>query len=190
MLEPMKRILVPVAGVPSRVLGLFLAQLDDQSRRVTEDTRTVTPEELAWQPAPGMNTIGMLLAHIATVEVGWIQVGALDLKQWEVERVLERPFAEFGLPLPEGGAPPALLAGRDLEYYDDLLKRARGHTREALLPFTDADVDRRFDFIRKNGQPFEGNLGWVLYHVLEHEAGHYGQILLLRHQYRLSHVKA
>jgi hypothetical protein len=25
---------------------------------------------------------------------------------------------------------------------------------------------------------------WILYHLLEHQAGHYGQILLLRHQYR------
>jgi hypothetical protein len=25
---------------------------------------------------------------------------------------------------------------------------------------------------------------WVLYHMLEHFSGHYGQILLLRHQYR------
>jgi hypothetical protein len=26
--------------------------------------------------------------------------------------------------------------------------------------------------------------GWALYHIVEHEAGHYGQINLLRHQYR------
>jgi hypothetical protein len=25
---------------------------------------------------------------------------------------------------------------------------------------------------------------WILYHLLEHQAGHYGQILLLRHWYR------
>ncbi len=25
---------------------------------------------------------------------------------------------------------------------------------------------------------------WVLYHMLEHFSGHYGQILLLRHLYR------
>jgi hypothetical protein len=30
-------------------------------------------------------------------------------------------------------------------------------------------------------------LRWTLYHMLEHLAGHYGQILLLRHQYRARH---
>jgi uncharacterized damage-inducible protein DinB len=190
MPEPMKRILEPAAGIPSRALGLFLAQLNDQTRRLTEDTRSITPAELAWQPAPGMNTIGMLLAHIATVEVGWIQVGARDFKTWEVERVLEKPYAEFGMPLKEDGAPPTLLAGRDLAYYDSLLARARDYTREALMPFTDADLDRRFQIVRGNGQPFEGNLGWVLYHVLEHFAGHYGQVLVLRHQYELESQKA
>ena len=28
------------------------------------------------------------------------------------------------------------------------------------------------------------NVRWILYHVLEHQAGHYGQMLLLRHEYR------
>jgi hypothetical protein len=28
------------------------------------------------------------------------------------------------------------------------------------------------------------NVGWALYHAIEHFAGHYGQVNLLRHQYR------
>jgi len=31
---------------------------------------------------------------------------------------------------------------------------------------------------------------WVLYHVLEHEAAHYGQIGLIRHQYRNANPKS
>ena len=49
-----------------------MAQMDDQSRRLTEHTRGATADELAWQPAPGLQTIGMLLAHIAVVEVYWM----------------------------------------------------------------------------------------------------------------------
>jgi hypothetical protein len=29
--------------------------------------------------------------------------------------------------------------------------------------------------------------GWVLYHLVEHTAGHFGQISLLRHLYELAH---
>src|SRR5438105_14961537 len=65
MTELRRRILEPAAGIRSRNAGLFLWQLDDQSRQLMEDTRGATPAQLGWQPAPGANTIRMLLAHIA-----------------------------------------------------------------------------------------------------------------------------
>jgi uncharacterized damage-inducible protein DinB len=44
------------------------------------------------------------------------------------------------------------------------------------------DVHRR----RVDGSERVFNVGWVLYHILEHEAGHRGQINLLRHLHRLT----
>ena len=32
-----------------------------------------------------------------------------------------------------------------------------------------------------NGEPCEVEVRWVIYHMLEHFAGHFGQILLLQH---------
>jgi uncharacterized damage-inducible protein DinB len=181
-----QRILEPASGTTSRLVGLFQWQLDDQTRRLTEDTRGATADELAWQPAPGLNTIGMLLAHIAVVEVGWIGVGVLE-KSWdEADTVLPMRWKEIGIPFPVDGAPPATLKDRDLAYFDELLAGSRRHTKRAIASLTDADIDRRF----RSPLPwdaavtFEGSVGWVLYHVLEHQAGHYGQINLLRHHYR------
>jgi len=183
-----QRILSPSPGTASPIAGLFLWQLDDQSRRLTEDTRGATPEELAWQPAPGMNTIGMLLAHIAAVEAGWLRAAVHGLDRDSIE-VLGIGKREIAIPLPDNSAPAAELAGRELPYYDDLLALARRHTRRAVAALTDADLDRRFRTPAtwepgSPGSEFEGTIGWALYHVLEHEAGHYGQINLLRHQYR------
>jgi uncharacterized damage-inducible protein DinB len=182
--DPIRRILEPAAGTRSRLVGLFLWQLDDQSRRLTEDTRGVTPEELAWQSAPGMNTIGMLLAHIALVEVGWINRGVLG-REWDEEGVLSVRFPDGGMPMHPEAAPPAALAGRDLAWFDDLLAGARTHTRNAVASLTDEDIGRTRKLRRSTGDELEIDVGWTLYHILEHEAGHYGQINLLRHLYRL-----
>jgi hypothetical protein len=38
--------------------------------------------------------------------------------------------------------------------------------------------------VRKNGEHQTFDKAWVLYHLVEHFAGHYGQILLLRHMWR------
>jgi uncharacterized damage-inducible protein DinB len=181
-----QRIMTPAPGTASPIAGLFLWQLDDQSRRLTEDTRGALPTELEWQPAPGMNTIGMLLAHIAAVEVGWIRaaVSGLDRESGEVLGLTKR---QIDMPLAAGAGPPAALAGKELPYFDDLLARARAFTRASIATLTDADLDRRFrtPATWEPGSEFEGTVGWALYHILEHEAGHYGQINLLRHQYRL-----
>lgn len=180
------RILEPPAGYASNETGLFVAQMDDQSRRLTEDTRDLTPEELAWQPAPGLNTIGMLLAHIAIVEVYWLHTALSGGTPFQCHQVLGIGEDDDGMPIPAGSPPAQTLKGKTLGFYDDLLTRARKHTVAATRGLADADLDRRFIRRRKDGSEDTFNVRWVLYHVLEHQAGHYGQVLLLRHQHRLA----
>jgi len=46
-------------------IGLFAAQFDDQLARLKKEVVSLTVEQLDWQQKPGMNTIGMLLAHLS-----------------------------------------------------------------------------------------------------------------------------
>lgn len=177
--------ILPPPDFRSREAGSFIAQLDDQNQGLTEDTRDLTPAALEWQPRPGLNTIGMLFAHIAIVEVFWTQVGPLGLSAYETESELGIGMDDDGMPIPEGGLPPANLRGKSLAYYDDLLARARVFSRRALAALPDADLDREIQRTRRDGSVQVVNMRWVLYHMVEHEAGHYGQINLLAHQYRL-----
>ena len=110
--------------------------MDDQSRRLTEDTRDLTPAELAWQPAPGMNTIGMLLAHIAIVEVYWLNTAMESGTPFPCHEVLGIGEDDDGLPLPADAAPPQTLQGKTLDFYDDLLARARKYTVAATRGLT------------------------------------------------------
>jgi len=181
----MRSLILPPADVRSHEAGSFLAQLDDQTERLTEDTRALTPAALAWQPAPGLNTIGMLLAHIAIVEVFWTQVGPLRLTAYECESVLGIGVDDDGMPLSEGGLPPAGLAGKDLAFFDDLLARARRYSRRAIAALTDADMAAEIHRTRRDGSAHDTNMRWILYHMVEHTAGHYYQINLLAHQYRI-----
>jgi uncharacterized damage-inducible protein DinB len=183
MAEPERETLTIPAGQRSPVVALFMAQLDDQTRLLLRDTRALRPADLAWQPARGMNTIGMLLAHIAIVEVFWIQVAGLAPRN-DMRSVLGIHEDDDGMPQAAGGRPPAVLRGRDIDFYADLLARARAHTRRAVADLTDADLDREITRQRRNGTQETFDLRWMLYHLLEHFAGHYGQILLLAHQRR------
>jgi len=181
-----RELLVIPGGCRSREAASFIAQLDDQSARLAEDIRALTPEALAWQPAPGMNTIGMLLAHNAIVEVFWTQVGPLGLKEFESESVLGIGVDDDGMPLAEGGSPPAGLNGKDLAYFTGLLGRARAYSRRAIAALGDTDLEREINRTRRDGSVHVTDMRWILYHMVEHFAGHYGQINLLAHQHRLT----
>ena len=178
-------------GFRSNQIALFLAELDDQNRRIGEDTRDITPEELEWQSAPGMNSIGMLLAHIAIVEVFWTKIGIVQGGFVELSRVREEIASvlgigmdDDGMPLAKEAHPPQSLAGRDREFFEQLLRTARAFTYQHTKNLTDADLDRSSFINRKDGSKGTYTVRWVLYHLLEHEAAHYGQTSLIRHQYR------
>ena len=185
MTSPHRYAIEPPAGFHSREVALFVAQLDDQSRRLTEDTRALTPAALEWQPAPGQNTIGMLLAHIAYWEVFWTRMVLENRPMpFEVRDVLGLDRGDIGTPLPADGRPPAGLAGRDIAHFHDLLARARAHTHEVARSLGDADLEREVTRQRPDGTQNSITVGWALYHMLEHLAGHHGQVNLMKHLQR------
>ncbi len=180
----------------SHEAALFLAELDDQTRRMFEDLKGITAAELAWQPKRGQNTIGMLLTHLAVVEVYWLMVAAgrftpAALKNSAARAVAEQEYRRVlgvgpdddGMPLAKNGLPPRVLEGWTYADYRRLLGRARVHVAAQVLELTDRDLARKVKRVRMNGEQMAQSVRWILYHVLEHFSGHYGQILLLRHQY-------
>ena len=161
------------------VVGLMAASLDDQSRRLREMVAGLEVEHLEWQERPGRNTIGMLMAHVAGTEIGWLYVGCAGLPRQDVVPVMREHLGidnPGGMPLPEDGVHPENLEGRDLEGYFDLLARARSATHELLVSWDDASLDRTF-----SGSGFTVSHRWVLYHLVEHFASHFGQIASLLH---------
>jgi uncharacterized damage-inducible protein DinB len=169
------------AGYRSAHVARTMWQLDDLNRRLIEATRDLAPDSLEWQPAPGMNTIGMLLAHIAVAEAHLTAVGLEGKAQSDLRAVIGISTDDDGMPLPPDGRPPAVLAGRPFAFFHDLLVRARENTRRVATRLEDADLARQVVRQRPDGGKRVFNLDWVLYHLVEHEAGHLGQILLLRH---------
>lgn len=186
MAMPPRNVLDLPRGYHSPEAASFVAQLDDLTRLLRADLRRVGPAELEWQPAPGMNTIGMLLAHIAIVEVWWIENAIRGIPAPDVgfARILGLGLMDDGMPLAPRGGHPRSLQGKRLSFYMDRLRQGRANLRAASRALTPKDLARTRRRIRRDGKKHIYNARWVLYHLVEHFAGHYGQILMLRHAYR------
>ena len=168
-------------GYRSDAVALFLWQLDELRRATLGAVAGLDAEALGWQPAPGMNTIGMLLAHVAYSESHLVQIGIEGKPTSDTRAAIGLSEEEEGMPLAADAPPSPALTGKDLAFFSGLLVRAREHTRRVAAALEEADLGRMVVRERPDGTKRVFNVGWVFYHMLEHEAQHRGQILLLKH---------
>jgi uncharacterized damage-inducible protein DinB len=162
-----------------RAVAFLAAALDDQLRRLKESVAGLSIEALEWQEAPGRNTVGMLLAHLAVAEAWWIQAGAKGIgDREEISGILRAVIGiraqDDGMPLAPDGSHPQALRGRALGDYLALLDRARVASHVVLRGWQDTELEDEVELRERTVTK-----GWILYHVLEHTVAHYGQILLL-----------
>jgi len=59
------------------------------------------------------------------------------------------------------------------------IKKIREQTHRTLAEFKDSDLERIFS-IERRGETHERSLRWILHHLIDHEAQHKGQILMLK----------
>ncbi len=164
-------------------IGFWAAQLEYQLKKLKYAVKDLTVKQLEWQQKPGMNTVGMLLAHNALVEVWWVCV-APNAIQWNpdgkklVTKILG--FEDDGMPLAPDGKHPSYLKKYSAEKYLSVMAKARRAILKEMKSWRDKDLDK-FYTLKHGKQQAKFTRAWTLYHVLEHFCTHHGQILLLKH---------
>lgn len=127
----------------------------------------LTPEQLALRAAPHLWSVAQLAEHIISARIGWFHnwmgEGSSDLaliSGWEDEEEV-RTTAE-------------LVAG---------LKTSWQMIEEALTRWTPADLEPTFKcpYPREEGQPERSprSRQWIIWHVLEHDIHHGGELSLI-----------
>lgn len=164
------RTILPHAGYPPRI-GRYLTQMEDVRRQVKKYVEGLTAEQLAWHPNAKTESIGTVLLHIAAVECSWIG-----------EDIMRRPMdEEWKIAFPIRFDMPQV-SGQPLEYYLKTLDVVREQTKADLKTLEDDDLDRLYTPLDA-GDPSDTaqfSLEWILYHVVDHEAHHKGQIAVMK----------
>ena len=188
----LETLIVPEPGFASPTAALKLAEIADLHAKLERAIRELSPEALAWQPAPGSNTIGMLVAHIALNEVHLGQVGLRGERDGHVMDVIGIGPDDDGLPIEDfGGRPPAALDGKPAVFFLDLLARALTHTRDAARPLRETTLGEEIVRPpRPDGSVRVFDRRWILHHMVEHAAHHLGQVNTLRRQWKAAHSPA
>jgi uncharacterized damage-inducible protein DinB len=131
-----------------------------------EKITDITDEQLDYTPdEKKVETVGTLLHHIAAIEWSWIfediDGKEMDFEEWKYAFALRD-----GVKLPQQ-------KGMGKEYYLEKLHYVRDQVYIRLMQLDDSDLSREV------GDKQKYTIEWILYHILEHETMHLGQISLL-----------
>ncbi len=176
-MEITRRVLSSPEGV-SKEIGFYLSGIEKVRAQLREAIADLTVEELAWRVTPTAHQIGNLILHIGESEASWIHEIVAERELSEEEQ----KFAHFYDTTERDYAEKNYTAAECIERLDEIGRRSR----EILARLTDEDLERFFGFERSGGK-FEVSLRWIIIHLIEHEATHKGQIMMLKRLMRESH---
>ena len=164
-------LITPLTGYDP-LIGRWLWLLDDSRRRTVEVLTGMAESTLEWRPDDEANTIGTLLYHIVAIELDWLYVEILEQPDYSAKVTTLLPY---DVREPSGRLMPVY--GESLDSHLARLAVSRQLLLDELRPLTAAELYRvrRFD-------PYDVTPEWVLYHLVEHETGHRGEIGELRRQ--------
>jgi uncharacterized damage-inducible protein DinB len=166
-----RNVLSPVTGVTPEI-GFYLAGMEEVREQLREVMANV-PNDCACRPAvAGAHCIGALVLHIGEAEWYWMQMVISGHRLTDEDRA--RPCWDV-LKDPESFPERKY----STEFCLTEIQKIRDQTRETLSSFEDKDLVRIFTR-KKRGQPYEHSLRWILHHLIDHEAQHKGQILMLK----------
>jgi uncharacterized damage-inducible protein DinB len=151
-----------MAQESSRTLAPFYRGWEDYQRLLVDALRDLTPEQLALQATPGQRPVWLIAAHIIGTRIGWFRrmgegqdASLTPVDLWDAD-----------------GAPPR--TGAELA---DGFQMTWAMIAECLERWTPDDLDTPITWERTSG-PVTRTRQWIIWHVIEHDLHHGGEISL------------
>jgi uncharacterized damage-inducible protein DinB len=153
---------------------LLLWMLDDVRRETLKGIDGLNKEQLFNPPVVGEYPIGAYLMHLGEVDAYWYSVMSGNQMNDEIKK---RVYYDAWFDTkPEKYAPPE--EPLELDEYIEAITETRDTVKHYMRSLNDGDLDE-IVIQKGSGGEKERMRKWVIYHLIEHEAHHRGQIFLL-----------
>lgn len=156
----------PIEGF-SPHLGTLITMLDDLKDRVERGMGGLDQEELDHLMNADANSIGALVMHLVAVEVYYQDATFGEMGYDESE------LAKWATAMDLGQRGRETLKGQNAKYYFDTWDMVRARTIEEFKKRDD-------EWLAQNYSGSSSNNHFAWFHVMEHQANHLGQMLIVR----------
>jgi len=165
-----RKTLNSIPGFSSEI-GFYLSGMEEVRDQLREAVEGMSDDHIRRPAISDAHAIGALVLHIGEAEWYWMQCVVSGHKVTDEIRCA--PYWDV-LEDPKGFSNKSYSA----ECCLNEIKKIREQTRTTLSAFKDDDLERIFSIERRR-ETHERSLRWVLHHLIDHEAQHKGQILML-----------
>lgn len=147
----------------------------DDIRRVTlKGIKGLTKEQLFQEPVEGEYPLGSMLMHFGECDLYWLSVIS---GEQQPEDLKKRVYADCWYDCKtEDSNPPA--AAPEAEEYLAAIAETRDRVRNYILSLDDENLEDKVLMKWKRGEE-QLSKKWIIYHLIEHEAHHRGQMFML-----------
>ncbi len=171
--ELLTKELLTIEIMPARKpeIGRFLWMLEAARGRLKRTLNGIDEQWLDWEPPYNGNSIGTLLYHIAAIEIDWLYTDVLQ-SEFPAAVIALLPFDVRD----ETGRLTAV-PNTTLSQHIQRLDSCRAFLLDAFANMSPAD----FRSVR-HLPTYDVTPEWVLYHLIQHETEHRGQIMEIHQQ--------
>lgn len=156
----------------SNEIGFYLGGMEEVREQLREAVVGMSDDHILRPAIPGAHAIGALVLHIGEAEWYWMECVVSGHLLTEDDR--RAPYWDV-LKDPESFPDKRYSS----EFCLNEINKIRQQTHRKLASFADSDLERIFS-IERGGETHERSLRWILHHLIDHEAQHKGQILMLK----------
>ncbi len=158
-----QNIIEPPQGYTNDI-GNMVAMLDDLKTRVTRNVRDLTQEQTDYLVDEDSNRIGAMIMHLAATEV-YYQLYTFEGRQMNDEESLK-----WNTAINLGDEGRSILINKPISYYLELWSDVRAETKRLLKSKDDKWFQKKIGSMNNH---------WAWFHVMEHQANHMGQIVMI-----------
>lgn len=167
-----KEIFEPMPNFPKEI-GYYLSGMAEVREQLSDAVKDLSDKEISAKFTPNSHSIGQLILHNAEAEWWWIDC---VLAEKELDEEVAKREVFWDVLLDEDFAAKNYSA----EFCIETADKVRNSCQETLKKFGDKDLEKYFGFNKKDGRRIEVTLRYILHHLIDHEAQHKGQILMLK----------
>jgi len=156
------------------VVARWIWQLNDTRRLTLKGLTEMRDTNLYWQPDDEANTIGTLLYHIVVIELDWLYVEILERPDYITDPVVASllPYEDR-----DKNGRLTIISGETLHIHLERMAAARQLFLDALQHIDAAEFYRK-----RHLESYDVTPEWAIYHLIQHEVEHRGEIAELRRQ--------